>query len=53
MDTGATSYMISTGTLLTYYNSHNHNNIIVGNGKTIPIHGLGHTWLPYPLPTYL
>lgn len=46
MDTGATSHMTSsTGNLSSYFNLSNHptNNIIVGNGHTIPILGYGHT----------
>ena len=51
MDTGATSHMTSsTGTLSSYFNLSNHpnNNIVVGNGHSIPILGYGHTNLPSP-----
>lgn len=51
MDTGATSHMTSsTGNLSSYFNLSNHpnNNIIVGNGHTIPILGYGHTNLSSP-----
>lgn len=51
MDTGATSHMTSSnGNFSSYFNLSNHHGIIVGSGHTIPIHGYGHTCLPYPNP---
>jgi hypothetical protein len=47
MDTGATSHMTSThGNLSSYFNLSKNNNIIVGNGHSVPIHGLGNANLP-------
>ena len=49
MDIGATSHMTySKGTLHNYIPlKHPHNNAIVGNGHTIPVHGYRHAQ-PHP-----
>ena len=50
MDTGATSHMaVDQSILSSYFNSsNNYHNIIVGNGRLIPIVGHGSTNLPLP-----
>lgn len=49
MDTGATSHMTSApGTLSSYSKVSTPSGIIVGNGHSIPICGLGHATLPSP-----
>ncbi|GAA0185079.1 hypothetical protein LIER_32367 [Lithospermum erythrorhizon] len=51
MDTRVTSHMTSDrGTLPSYFNSRNHNNIFVGNDHSIPIRGYGLTLLLTPNP---
>lgn len=51
MDTGATSHMTaSQGTLSSYFNSSNNNNIIVGSGHVILIRGYGQKSLSPPHP---
>ena len=51
MDTRATSHMIaSQGNLSSYFNLSKNNEIVVGNGHSIPIRGYGHTtYLPLTL----
>ncbi|GAU49079.1 hypothetical protein TSUD_406850 [Trifolium subterraneum] len=51
MDTGATSHMTSSqGNLSSYFKLSNNNKIIVGNGHSVPIYGLGSTKLATPHP---
>ena len=54
MDTGATSHMTADpGILSPYFNSSiKNNNIVVGNGHSIPIVGHGSTTLPSPFPPF-
>lgn len=50
MDTGATSHRTSTsGNLSSYFHFSHSRGIVVGNGHSIPIHGLGSSHLsPHP-----
>ena len=49
MDTRASSHITSgTCNLTSYFNLSNKQNITVGNGKLIPIHGYGHSTLKHP-----
>jgi hypothetical protein len=51
MDTGATSHMTSSsGNLSSYFKLSNNHKIIVGNGHSVPIQGLGKTQLENPHP---
>lgn len=38
----------TSGNISNYFNNGIKNNIVVGNGSKIPIHGTGHTTLPPP-----
>ncbi|KAI3764159.1 hypothetical protein L2E82_14162 [Cichorium intybus] len=50
-DTAATSHMTpNSGNFTSYVNNGHIRNVIVGNGSTIPIRGMGNQTLPYPLP---
>jgi uncharacterized membrane protein YgcG len=54
MDTGATSHMTSSqGNLSSYFKLSKNNKIIVGNGHSVPIHGLGSTHIPLPNPPFI
>jgi hypothetical protein len=51
MDTGATSHMTSSScNLSSYFKLSKNHNIVVGNGHSVPIHGLGNTQLETPHP---
>lgn len=53
-DTGATSHMThNSGNFTSYVNNGPFRNVIVGNGSTIPIRGIGQQTLPYPFPPLL
>ena len=52
MDTDATNHMTSSsGTLSPYISMSSKNNIIIGSGDRIPIHGHGHTSFSPPKPS--
>jgi hypothetical protein len=54
MDTGATSHMTSSqGNLSSYFKLSKNNKIIVGNGHSVPIYGLGSTQLETPHPPFV
>ncbi|KAJ9541710.1 LOW QUALITY PROTEIN: hypothetical protein OSB04_028216 [Centaurea solstitialis] len=51
LDSGATNHMSNTtGNISNYFNNGIQNNIVVGEGSQIPIHGTGHTTLQPPYP---
>jgi hypothetical protein len=54
MDTGATSHMTSSqGNFSSYFKLSKNNKIIVGNGHSVPIHGLGSANIPSPNPPFI